>query len=206
MPLTQAMRLSLLLALTALAPLTGAAERKTAVFAGGCFWCVEHAFDAVEGVVDHTAGFAGGHVEDPTYAEVTGGGTGHHEAVRVEYDPARVSYEELLHVYWRNIDPLDDGGQFCDRGPSYESAIFVDGEAQRRAAKASKAQLTASERFEEPIVTPIKKLEAFYPADEAYHQDYFEKSSLRYKFYVTACGRYGRLEEVWGDAARPQVE
>lgn len=181
-------------------------RRATAVFAGGCFWCVEQAFDVVDGVTDHTAGFAGGDVANPTYEEVVAGGTGHQEAVRVEYDPDEVTYEELLHVFWRNIDPLDDGGQFCDRGLTYESGIFVANAEQRRAAEASKAELEASDRFDQPIVTEIMELDQFYAAPEEYHQDYFEKSSLRYKFYVTSCGRYGRLEEVWGDEARPGVD
>jgi len=178
------------------------ADTETAVFAGGCFWCVEAAFDAVEGVVDHTAGFAGGHVENPSYDTVTGGGTGHKEAVRVTYDPDEITYERLLYVFWRNVDPLDDGGQFCDRGPSYETAIFVDGPEQRAAAEASKHALAESGRFDRPIVTPITELDRFYPADDA-HQDYFRENPYRYKIYTYGCGRYDRLDAVWGEAARP---
>lgn len=178
-------------------------ERATAVFAGGCFWCVEQAFDPIEGVIDHTAGFAGGDVADPTYDEVVDGGTGHREAVRIEYDPEVVSYDELLDVFWRNVDPLDDGGQFCDRGHTYRTGIFVADDEQRETAEASKEALNDSGRFDEPVVTEIIDLDTFYPAQEDYHQDYFEERSLRYKFYVTSCGRYGRLEEVWGNEARP---
>lgn len=181
---------------------SAAEERATAVFAGGCFWCVEEAFDGIDGVVDHTAGFAGGHVEDPSYDQVVAGGTGHVEAVRVEYDPSAVSYEELLHVFWRNVDPLDGGGQFCDRGSTYRTAIFVQGEEQRRTAERSREQLEESGRFDKPIATEIIADDTFYAAEE-YHQDYFKKRPLRYKFYVSSCGRYGRLDELWGDEARP---
>ncbi|MDN3517589.1 peptide-methionine (S)-S-oxide reductase MsrA [Aquisalimonas lutea] len=188
---------------TVLGPRAGAAEdTATAVFAGGCFWCVEEAFDGVDGVIDHTAGFAGGHVENPSYDQVVAGGTGHVEAVRVEYDPADVSYERLLHVFWRNIDPLDDGGQFCDRGSTYRTVIFVQNEDQRRAAERSREELEQSGRFDRPIATEIIADDTFYAAEE-YHQDYFKKRPLRYKFYVSSCGRYGRLDEVWGDEARP---
>jgi len=177
-------------------------ERATALFAGGCFWCVEEAFSKVEGVHEHVSGFAGGHVENPAYEEVVEGGTGHHEVVQVIYDPSVVSYEELLHVFWRNIDPLDAGGQFCDRGEPYQSAIFVASEAEREAATASRDAIDNSGRFDEPIVTAIREAAPFYPAEE-FHQNYFEKRPLRYRFYVTACGRYNRLDDLWGEEARP---
>lgn len=177
-------------------------DHATALFAGGCFWCVEEAFDAVDGVVETTSGFAGGHLDDPTYGDVVEGDTGHYETVRVVYDPEQVAYEELLHAYWRNIDPLDAGGQFCDRGEPYRAAIFVGDESERRAAEASKAELVESGRFDDPVVTEILDRDTFHAADE-YHQDYYQKRPLRYRFYVTACGRYDRLEEVWGDEARP---
>jgi peptide-methionine (S)-S-oxide reductase len=174
----------------------------TALFAGGCFWCVEEAFDAVEGVIATTSGYAGGHVENPSYEQVVAGGTGHYESVLVEYDPARVSYEELLYVFWRNVDPLDGGGQFCDRGDSYKAAIFAGGEDQHREARASKKELEQSERFAEPIATEILDRTTFYPAEE-YHQNYYQKHPLRYWYYVTTCRRYARLDQVWGDEARP---
>ncbi|MCC5812444.1 MAG: peptide-methionine (S)-S-oxide reductase MsrA [Ectothiorhodospiraceae bacterium] len=186
-------------------PATGFAddqERATAVFAGGCFWCVEEAFDAVDGVVATTSGFAGGHVENPSYEQVVGGGTGHYESVLVEYDPSQVSYEELLYAFWRNVDPLDGGGQFCDRGDPYRAAIFAGSEDEYRAARASKEELEQSGRFEEPIATEILERSTFYPAEE-YHQNYYQKNPLRYRFYVTNCRRYARLDQVWGDEARP---
>ena len=187
------------------APATGFAddeERATALFAGGCFWCVEEAFDAVDGVVATTSGFAGGHVEKPSYDQVVAGGTGHYESVLVEYDPSQVSYGELLYAFWRNVDPLDGGGQFCDRGDHYRAAIFVGSEDEYQKARASKEELEQSGRFEEPIVTEILDRSTFYPAEE-YHQNYYQKNPLRYRFYVTTCRRYARLDQVWGDEARP---
>lgn len=177
-------------------------KRATALFAGGCFWCVEAAFDAVEGVVATTSGFAGGHVKNPSYQRVVAGGTGHYESVLVEYDSSRVSYEELLYVFWRNVDPLDGGGQFCDRGDHYRAAIFADGAVEFRLARASKAELEQSGRFVKPIATEILDRATFYPAEE-YHQNYHQKNPLRYRYYVTRCGRYARLDQVWGDEARP---
>lgn len=177
-------------------------DQATAIFAGGCFWCVEEAFSKIEGVSGHESGFAGGHVEHPGYDEVVAGGTGHHEAVKVTYDPDVVSYEQLLYVFWRNIDPLDAGGQFCDRGEPYQSAIFVSHDAEREAAEASLAELEASGRFDDPIATRILARGSFYSA-EAYHQGYFKKRPLRYRFYVSRCGRYSRLSALWGDEARP---
>jgi len=172
---------------------------ETATFAGGCFWCMEPPFDELEGVVSTTSGYTGGSVEDPSYEQVSSGGTGHLEAMRVLYDPEQVSYEELLHVFWRNIDPTDPGGQFCDRGQQYTTAIFVHGEEQRRLAEASKAELEASERFGE-LATEIREAGPFYDA-EGYHQDYYEKNPVRYKLYRTGCGRDRRLKAVWGDEA-----
>ena len=177
----------------------------SALFAGGCFWCVEKAFDAVDGVTATTSGFAGGHVEDPTYDEVVAGGTGHYETVKVEYDPSRVSYDELLYAFWRNVDPTDGGGQFYDRGDHYRSAIFTAGEGEYQAAVASKEELEASDRFADPVATEILARDTFYAAEE-YHQNYYQKRPLRYRFYVTTCGRYDRLEEIWGDEARPGAE
>lgn len=169
-----------------------------ATFAGGCFWCMEPPFDDIEGVRSTTSGYIAGDVDDPTYEQVSSGGTGHAEAMQVLYDPEEVSYEELLHVFWRNVDPFDAGGQFCDRGNQYRTGIFYHSDEQRRLAEASKAELTS--RFDEAIVTPVEPATTFYPAEE-YHQDYYEKNPLRYKFYRTSCGRDGRLEEIWGDEA-----
>jgi peptide-methionine (S)-S-oxide reductase len=172
-------------------------ELATATFAGGCFWCVEEAFDKVEGVVSTTSGFTGGHVENPTYEQVVTGRTGHKEAVQVVYDPARVTYAELLEVFWFNIDPMDGGGQFCDRGPTYRSAIFYHDQAQKEAAERSKGMLEASGRLPHPIATEIIVATEFYSAEE-YHQDYYQKNPIRYRFYKTSCGRERRLRAVWG--------
>jgi peptide methionine sulfoxide reductase msrA/msrB len=182
----------------AAAPSPAALARAT--FAAGCFWCVEPPFDKVPGVVSTTSGYAGGHAKNPTYEQVSEGSTGHAEVVQVAYDPARVSYERLVEIFWRNVDPTDAGGQFCDRGSQYRSAIFYEGEAQKRAALASKHALEASGRLKKPIVTEIVPLEAFYPA-EGYHQDFCRKSPVRYNSYRAGCGRDRRLEELWGDEA-----
>lgn len=175
-------------------------ERAKAIFAAGCFWCVEQAFDEVPGVKRTVSGYTGGHVPDPSYEQVTQGGTGHREAVLVDYDPDRVSYRELLDDFWLNVDPTDDGGQFCDRGASYESAIFVFTEEQRRAAEASKEALEEDPDAPSPIVTPILEAGPFYEAED-YHQNYYQKNPLRYEYYKYACGRQARLEELWGEAA-----
>jgi peptide-methionine (S)-S-oxide reductase len=195
---TVVLLLALILAATAgpQAPAQDATE--TAVFAGGCFWCMEPPFDKLDGVTSTVSGYAGGHVEDPTYQEVTAGGTGHAEVVRVTYDPSVVSYERLLHVFWRNVDPFDAGGQFCDRGASYRTGIFYNSPEQARLARRSKRQL--SRRFSRGIVTEIEELEAFYPAED-YHQNYYQRNPLRYRLYRTRCRRDARLEAVWGDEA-----
>ena len=171
---------------------------ESAVFAGGCFWCVEEAFDKVPGVLATTSGYTGGTVENPTYEQVSGGGTGHFEAVKVEYDPAKVTYEQLLDAFWKNIDPFDSKGQFCDKGDSYLSAVFVEGDEEKRLAEASKTEVAA--RFDTPVATAILPEKAFYPAED-YHQDFYKKSSARYKYYKWGCGRVQRLEEIWGKPA-----
>lgn len=175
-----------------------ASEYSKATFAGGCFWCMEPPFDKLEGVISTASGYAGGHVPNPTYREVSAGSTGHAEAVQVVYDPKRISYQDLLQVFWRNVDPLDSGGQFCDRGNQYRTAIFYHDEQQKRFAEQSKAALEDSGRFSGPIITEIVPLNGnFYPAEE-YHQDYYIKNPLRYKYYRNACGRDRRLEKLWG--------
>lgn len=170
-----------------------------ATFAGGCFWCMEKPFDDLDGVLSTTSGFSGGQVENPSYDQVSRGNTGHIEVVQVEYDPRRVSYEELLYVYWRNVDPFDAGGQFCDRGHTYTTAIFARDREERRAAEASLREV--ARRFGRSIATDIREFEAFYPA-EAYHQDYYLRNPVRYRFYRGSCGRDARLDEIWGDEAR----
>ncbi len=169
-----------------------------ATFAGGCFWCMEPPYDKIDGVIETISGFSGGHVVDPSYEQVTRGGTGHLEVVQVVYDPEKVGYETLLDVYWRNVDPFDGGGQFCDRGESYRPAIFVQGEEQERLARQSLRDLQA--RFEQAIEVTIEPFEAFYAAED-YHQNYYDENPIRYKYYRWRCGRDDRLEEVWGDRA-----
>jgi peptide-methionine (S)-S-oxide reductase len=179
------------------------ADSKIAIFAGGCFWCMEPPYDKLDGVFSTTSGYIGGFKTDPTYEQVSAGGTGHAEAVQVVYDPKKVSYEKLLDVFWRNIDPTVKDRQFCDKGSQYRSAVFVLDETQRRAAEASKAALEKSKPFREPIVTQIVDAGKFYPAEE-YHQDYYLKNPVRYKYYRTSCGRDARLEELWGKAGKGQ--
>jgi len=173
------------------------AEGARATFAGGCFWCMEPPFDKVPGVISTTSGYAGGIVENPTYEQVAAGGTGHAEVVQVLYDPEKVSYEQLLDVFWRNIDPLDRGGQFCDRGLQYRSAIFYADEEQKQAALRSRARLEQSGRLPGPIMTGVVPLKAFYPAEE-YHQDFYIKNVRKYFTYRAGCGRDQRLKELWG--------
>ncbi|MDQ3160013.1 MAG: peptide-methionine (S)-S-oxide reductase MsrA [Pseudomonadota bacterium] len=166
-----------------------------AIFAGGCFWCMEPPFDALPGVISTTSGYTGGHTQNPTYEQTSAGDTGHTEAVEVRYDPAKVSYEKLLDVFWLNVDPFAVDRQFCDSGSQYRSGIFPANPEQRRSAEASKEKLTA--RFNQAIATEITDATTFYPA-EKYHQDYYQKNAVRYKFYRFNCGRDARLEAVWG--------
>ncbi len=177
---------------------TSAQELETATFAGGCFWCVESDFDAIPGVLETVSGYTGGIQPNPTYKEVTAGGTGHREVVQITFDPSIVSYNDLLTAFWHSVDPTDAGGQFCDRGESYETAVFVEDERQRALAEESRAIAEAS--LGQTIVTPIEPAAPFFPAED-YHQDYYEKNPLRYKFYRWSCGRNQRVEELWGDRA-----
>jgi peptide-methionine (S)-S-oxide reductase len=172
-------------------------ETALATFAGGCFWCMEKPYDVLDGVISTTSGYSGGHVKNPTYQQVSAGGTGHTEAIQVEYDPDLVSYGELLEVFWRNIDPTTQNRQFCDGGSQYRSAIFYHDDLQHEEAQQSLQELEASKPFRAPIVTEIVALDAFYPA-ESYHQDYYKKNPVKYKYYRWNCGRDQRLEELWG--------
>ncbi len=166
-----------------------------ATFAGGCFWCVQHDFDEVHGVISTTAGYTGGTKNNPTYEEVSSGATGHVEAVRVEYNPKEISYSELLNFYWHNIDPTRNDGQFCDEGAQYRPIIFYNNEQQKRLAIESKDKLIAEKKVQ-PILVEIRPMETFYPAEE-YHQEYYQKNPLRYKFYRFNCGRDKKLKELW---------
>lgn len=171
-------------------------QRAKATFAGGCFWCMEPPYDKLEGVISTTSGYIGGHKENPTYKEVSAGGTGHAEAVEIVYDPSKISYKELLEVFWHNIDPTVKDRQFCDQGDQYRSAIFYHNEEQQQLAEQSKQALLDSGKFKE-IFTEIVPASTFYEAED-YHQDYYQKNPLRYKFYRHGCGRDARLEELWG--------
>jgi peptide-methionine (S)-S-oxide reductase len=170
---------------------------KSAIFAGGCFWCMQHPFDNLAGVVQTIPGYSGGHLENPSYEQVSNGGTGHAEVVKVIYDPSTVTYQKLLVVFWKNIDPADPNGQFCDRGSQYRSGIFYyDGE-QKKAAEQSLEELRKTKQFQSEIVTEITKASHFYEAEE-YHVDYYKKNPIRYNYYRQSCGRDRRLNQLWG--------
>lgn len=175
------------------------AGQATAIFAGGCFWCMEPPFDALDGVISTTSGYTSGTKPNPTYAEVSAGKTGHTEALKIVYDPSRISYEKLLDVFWRNHDPLTPNAQFCDKGSQYRAGIYYGNAAEKRAAEATKAAIEKSGRFKQPVVTEIVAATTFYPAED-FHQDYYIKNPIRYKYYSTSCGRAKRLNELWGKA------
>src|SRR5258706_3679184 len=191
---------ALLSAASLAAPVSVPPGHAVAASAGGCFWCMEPPYDKLPGVVATISGYMGGRKLDPTYAEVSSGATGHAEVVQVVYDPAKVSYEKLLEVFWVNVDPTVRDRQFCDSGNQYRTAIFYHDDAQRKAAEASKAALEKSKPFKEAIVTPIVMAGAFYPA-QGYHQDYCKKNPVGYQFYRNGCGRDARLRQLWGDRA-----
>jgi len=180
-----------------------AAPTQTAIFAGGCFWCMQEAFDKVPGVVSTTVGYTGGHVANPTYRQVSAGGTGHAESIRVTYDPDKTSYEKLLDAFWHNIDPTVKDRQFCDRGHQYRSAIFYENAEQERLAEASEKKIEGSGRFKGPLYTEIVPASTFYPAED-YHQEYYRKNPVRYTYYHWACGRAARLKQLWGKDAGDQ--
>jgi peptide-methionine (S)-S-oxide reductase len=172
-------------------------SQATATFAGGCFWCVEEAFDKVPGVISTTSGYMGGTKRNPTYREVSAGTTGHTEVVQVVYDPTKVTYERLLEQFWLNHDPTVLDRQFCDVGSQYRPSIFYHSDEQKRLAEASKARWQKEKPFKEPILTPIVAAGEFWPAED-YHQDYYKKNPVRYKYYTQGCGRYARLDQLWG--------
>lgn len=171
------------------------AKLETAVFAGGCFWCMEEAFEKVEGVKEVVSGYTGGNTENPTYSQIGYGNTGHYEAIEVKYDPAVVSYEKLLGVFWHNVDPTDRGGQFCDRGLQYRTGIFTLDDGQKALAEKTKEE--AGKTLDKTIYTEIVPLKKFWPAED-YHQDYYQTNAGRYSYYKWACGRAQRLEQLWG--------
>jgi len=175
-------------------------QTAVATFAGGCFWCMEPPFDKIDGVISTTSGYTGGQKLNPTYEEVSSGGTGHAEAVQIIYDPNKVSYQQLLKIFWRNVDPITADRQFCDTGRQYRTAVFYHDEEQKRLAEESKAGLEKNKPFNQAIVTEITPASEFYPAED-YHQNYYQKNPIRYKFYRHGCGRDQRLEELWGNKA-----
>jgi|ERR671911_605723 peptide-methionine (S)-S-oxide reductase len=168
-----------------------------AYFAGGCFWCMEEAFEKVDGVLDVLSGYMGGSVKNPSYEDVSAGRTGHAESVEVRYDPRKLTYPQLLEVFWRNVDPVTPEAQFCDHGNQYRAAIFYQGEEEKHLAEESKRAIEQSKRFSTPIVTQVTAASEFYPAEE-YHQDFYKKNPFRYKYYKFTCGRAQRLEALWG--------
>jgi peptide-methionine (S)-S-oxide reductase len=179
------------------APNSAASTTATAIFAGGCFWCTEADFDKLPGVLETTSGYIGGHLENPSYEQVSAGNSGHIEAVLVRFDPKRTSYAKLLEAFWPTIDPITANAQFCDRGAQYRSAIFYADAAEQALAEASKAALPASGKLPAPVVTEILPASRFYPAED-YHQDYYQRNPLRYAYYRNGCGRDQRLEQLWG--------
>lgn len=191
-----------MLLLSLLTPFSPAAavQLEKATFAGGCFWCMEAPFDKLDGVASVTVGYIGGTVKNPTYEQVSGGSTGHAEAVQITFDPSKISYTKLLGIFWHNIDPTVKNRQFCDTGNQYRAAIFYHDEQQHSAARASKTALESNKPFRGPVLTEIVPAGIFYPAEE-YHQQYYKKNPLRYKYYRTSCGRDRRLKELWGDQA-----
>jgi peptide-methionine (S)-S-oxide reductase len=173
------------------------AQHEKATFAGGCFWCMEPPFDELPGVISTTSGYTGGRTKNPTYEQVSSGGTGHAEAIEIVFDPAKITYARLLEVFWKNIDPVTPDRQFCDSGTQYRAGIYYHGAEQQRLAEASKKALEASGRFKQPIVTEIVAAAPFYRAEE-YHQDYYKKNPIRFNYYKYSCGRAKRLQELWG--------
>jgi len=174
-----------------------AKNQETAIFAGGCFWCMEPPFDKLDGVISTTSGYTSGDKKNPTYREVSAGKTGHTEAIQIVFDPKKVSYAKLLEVFWKNIDPVAVNRQFCDAGTQYRSGIYYQNETQEKAAKSSLSQLEKNKPFKESIATEVVAASTFYPAED-YHQDYYLKNPLRYKYYRFSCGRDNRLTELWG--------
>lgn len=190
---------ALLMAILAFPVLAEETRYAKAILAGGCFWCIESDFEKLEGVMDVVSGYTGGEVSNPTYQQVSAGGTEHIEAVQVSYDPSVVSYSEILDYFWRHIDPTRDDGQFCDKGPQYRPAIFYEGTEQKSVAEKSKANIDLSKPFPDKIKVELIPASAFYLAED-YHQDYYQKNPVRYKFYRYSCGRDKRVTELWGDS------
>lgn len=191
--------IALLLAITVLnhSILRADTDKATATLAGGCFWCIESDFEKLDGVIEVVSGYTGGHVDNPTYKQVSAGNTGHIESAIITYDPARLDYKQILDYFFHHIDPTNDQGQFCDHGSQYRPAIFYQDETQRKIAQQSLQEITQNKPFNDPIKVELLKASTFYPAEE-YHQDYYKKNPIRYKYYRFTCGRDARVEELWG--------
>lgn len=193
-------QIPILLILLLAQPLSAAESgHETAILAGGCFWCIEADYEKLDGVIEAVSGYTGGDVKNPTYEQVSAGGTGHAEAVKITYDPGKLEYAEILDYFWHHIDPTRDDGQFCDTGHQYRPAIFTLDDEQRRIARQSRDRIAMSKPFPEPLKVGIVRAGVFYPAEE-YHQDYYKKNPLRYRFYRYTCGRDSRVEALWGEA------
>lgn len=191
--------ITLLLNIVFIGSVSAAPKSETAILAGGCFWCIESDFEKVDGVTEVISGYIGGHIDNPTYKQVSAGKSGHIEAAEIRYDPARISYDQILDYFWRHIDPTNDQGQFCDYGPQYRPAIFYLNFEQQQAAIQSTRQIEQSKPFTDPLKVELIEATTFYPAED-YHQDYYKKNPLRYNYYRFSCGRDARVEQLWGKA------
>ena len=189
------------LSFSAIADNVTEAKLESVVLGGGCFWCIEADYEKLDGVVDVISGYAGGHVKNPTYKQVSAGGSGHIEVVKVTYDANKINYSQILDYFWRHVDPTRDDGQFCDRGSQYRPAIFYQDEAQKKLALASTKQIEQSKPFEQPLKVELIQAATFYPAED-YHQDYYKKNPIRYNFYRFNCGRDARVEQLWGESKK----
>jgi len=194
------MKLPLILALSLMLTIIANpafAETRSTVLAGGCFWCVESDYEKLDGVIEVVSGYSGGHVDNPSYQQVSSGNTGHIEVARIDYDPAKISYDEILDYFWRHIDPTDNGGQFCDRGAHYRPAVFYANDEEKAIVQRSLDKLEKTKPFDAPIRVELIEAATFYPAED-YHQDYYKKNPIRYNYYRYACGRDARIEKLWG--------
>ena len=198
---TISMLLAWFISFSAIADAATEPKLESVVLGGGCFWCIEADYEKLDGVVDVISGYAGGHVKNPTYKQVSAGGSGHIEVVKVTYDANKINYSQILDYFWRHVDPTRDDGQFCDRGSQYRPAIFYQDEAQKKLALASTKQIEQSKPFEQPLKVELIQAGTFYPAED-YHQDYYKKNPIRYNFYRFNCGRDARVEQLWGESKK----
>ena len=201
MRLTATMLIAWFISIPAMAETTTTPKLESVVLAGGCFWCIEADYEKLDGVVDVISGYAGGHIKNPTYKQVSAGNSGHIEVVKVTYDANKINYSQILDYFWKHIDPTRDDGQFCDRGPQYRPAIFYQDEAQKKLAMASVKHIEQTKPFEQPLKVELIQATTFYPAED-YHQDYYKKNPIRYNLYRYSCGRDARVEQLWGETKK----